>query len=135
MSKWQKGRKIGTNGNRTVMALTEVDKRRVNGFRELITNTPIPLTHHAIQQPQPLLRAWWLWPAHHHTYVQDGIHSLGQQHDDLPPFVRTSDPSPAHSASPPIQRSPHLHDRAIDAVPDQFPIGSLSLHGSLSAPP
>ena len=54
---------------------------------------------------------------------------------DLPPFVRTSDPSPAHSAFPPLQRSPHFHDRAIDAVPDQVPIGSLSLHGSLSAPP
>ena len=54
---------------------------------------------------------------------------------DLPPFVRTSNPSPAHSASPPLQRSPHLHDRVIDAVPDQFPISSLSLHGSLSAPP
>ena len=37
---------------------------------------------------------------------------------DLPPFVRTSDPSPAHFASPPLQRSPHLHDRAIDTVPD-----------------
>ena len=54
---------------------------------------------------------------------------------DLPPFVRTSDPSPTHSASSPPQHSSRLHDRAIDAVPDQFPISSLSLHGSLSAPP
>ena len=29
---------------------------------------------------------------------------------DLPPFARTSDPSPAHSASPPLSHSSHLHD-------------------------
>ena len=29
---------------------------------------------------------------------------------DLPPFVRTSDLSPAHCTSPPLQRSPHLHN-------------------------
>ena len=55
--------------------------------------------------------------------------------DDLPPFVRTSDPSPAHSTSPPLSRSSHLHDRAINAIPDQFPTSSLFLHGSLSEPP
>ena len=54
---------------------------------------------------------------------------------DLPPFVRTSDPSPAHSASPPLQRSPHLHNQVIDTVPDRFPASSLSRHGSLSEPP
>ena len=39
-SKWQKGRKIGTNGKRSAVALTEVDKRHVMDFRKLITNTP-----------------------------------------------------------------------------------------------
>ena len=58
-----------------------------------------------------------------------------REDNDLPPFVRTSDPSPAHSASPPLQHSPHLHDRAIDAIPDRFPTSSLSLHGSLSESP
>ena len=38
-SKWQKGRKIGTNGKRSAVALTEVDKRRVMDLRKLITNT------------------------------------------------------------------------------------------------
>ena len=41
---------------------------------------------------------------------------------DLPLFVRTSDPSPAYPASSPPQHSPHLHHRAIDAIPDRFPI-------------
>ena len=54
---------------------------------------------------------------------------------DLSPFVKTSDPSPAYPASSPPQHSPHLHYRAIDAIPDRFPISSLSLPGSLSESP
>ena len=54
---------------------------------------------------------------------------------DLPPFATTSDSSPAHSASPLLQHSPHLHNWAINAIPDQFPTSSLSLHGSLSESP
>ena len=46
-SKWQKGRKIGTNGKRNTVVLTEMDKRRVRDSRELITNTSILLTHYA----------------------------------------------------------------------------------------
>ena len=46
-SKWQKERKIGTNGKRNAVALTEVDKRRVRDSRELITNTSNLLTHYA----------------------------------------------------------------------------------------
>ena len=42
-----KSRKIGTNGKRNTMALTEVDKRCVNGSRESITNTLVLLAHHA----------------------------------------------------------------------------------------
>src|ERR1700743_2542349 len=80
MSKWQKGHKIGTNGKRNAVALTEVDKRRVWDSREFITNTSILLTHYATRYPQPLLRAWWLRPMHHHPYVSYGIRSLGQQH-------------------------------------------------------
>ena len=38
--------------------------------------------------------------------------------DDLPPFATASDPGPAHSASPPRQRSSHRHDRATASVPD-----------------
>ena len=47
MSEWQKERKIGTNSKRNAVALTEVDKRCVRDSRELITNTPILLTHYA----------------------------------------------------------------------------------------
>ena len=47
MSEWQKERRIGTNGERDAVGLTEVDKRRVNGSREFITNTLILLAHHA----------------------------------------------------------------------------------------
>ena len=54
---------------------------------------------------------------------------------DLPPFATASDPGPAHSASPPLQRSSDLHDRATASVPDRFPTSSLSRHGSLSEPP
>src|SRR6202000_287055 len=88
MFKWQKGRKRGTNGKRNAVALTEVDKRRVRDFRELITNTSILLTHYATQQPQLLLRAWWLRPTHHHPYVSYGICSLGQQHDHVRSPIR-----------------------------------------------
>ena len=42
-----KERKIGTNGKRNAVALTEVDKRRVRDFRTLITNTSNLLTHYA----------------------------------------------------------------------------------------
>ena len=41
---------------------------------------------------------------------------------DPPPFATAPDPSPAHSASPLLQHSPHLHDQAITSVPDDFPI-------------
>src|ERR1700743_658691 len=88
MSKWQKGRRIGTNGKRNAVALTEVDKRRVWDSRELITNTSILLTQHASRQPQPLLRAWWLRPTHHHPYVSYGIRSFGQQHGHVRSPVR-----------------------------------------------
>ena len=44
---WQKEHKIGTNGKRNAVALTEVDKRRVRDSRELITNTSNLLTHYA----------------------------------------------------------------------------------------
>ena len=54
---------------------------------------------------------------------------------DLPPFATASDPGPAHSASPPLQRSSDLHDRATTSIPDRFPTSSLSRHGSLSEPP
>ena len=88
MSKWQKGCKIGTNGKRNAVALTEKDKRRVNGLRELITNTLNLLAHHATRQPQPLLRAWWLQPAHHHLYVLDGILLFSQQYGHVRSPVR-----------------------------------------------
>ena len=38
--------------------------------------------------------------------------------DDLPPFTTAPDPSPAHSASPPLQHSPRLHNRMIDTIPN-----------------
>ena len=41
---------------------------------------------------------------------------------DLPSFATASDPGPAHSASPPCQRSSHRHDQATASVPDDFPI-------------
>ena len=47
VAKWQKWSRIGTNGKRDAVGLIEKDKRRVNGFRGLITNTPILLAHHA----------------------------------------------------------------------------------------
>ena len=62
-------------------------------------------------------------------------HWIPLQAVDLPPFATASDPGPAHSASPPHQRSSHLHDRATASVPDKFPTSSLSRHGSLSEPP
>ena len=58
-----------------------------------------------------------------------------EENVDLPPFVKTSDPSPAYPASSPPQHSPHLHYQAINAIPDRFPISSLSLPGSLSESP
>ena len=62
--------------------------------------------------------------------------SLIQRVDgDLPPFATASNPGPAHSASPPLQRSSDLHDRATASVPDRFPTSSLSRPGSLSEPP
>ena len=42
-----KGCKIGTNGKRDTVALTEEDKRCVTSLREFITNTSILLAHHA----------------------------------------------------------------------------------------
>ena len=47
MSKWPKEHKIGTNGKRNTVALTEVDKRHVNNLRKLITDTSNFLTPHA----------------------------------------------------------------------------------------
>ena len=44
---------------------------------------------------------------------------------DLPPLATTSNSSPAHSASPSLQHSSHLHDQAIASVPDQFLTSSL----------
>src|SRR6202000_3498795 len=88
MFKWQKERKIGTNGKRNAVALTEVDKRRVRDPRELINNTSFLLTHYATRQSQPLLRARWLRPTHHHPYVSYGIRSLGQQHGHVRSPVR-----------------------------------------------
>ena len=69
-NKWQKG--CGGADRR--------DTIHVIGLRELITNTSTFLAHHALQQSQLLLCAWWLWPVHHYLHVQDGLLLLGQQH-------------------------------------------------------
>ena len=80
VSKWQKGHKIGTNGKKYVVVLIEGDTIHVTGLRELITNTSTFLAHHALQQSQLLLCAWWLWPVHHYLHVKDGLLLLSQQH-------------------------------------------------------
>ena len=56
MSKWQKGRKIGTNGKRNTVAPTKEDKRHVTSLGEL---TPT-LLFHKLSMPRDSLNRYYV---------------------------------------------------------------------------
>ena len=73
-----------------------------------------PPVENSIPLPVPALAPCCLGP----TTTLPALEEITEEPADLPPFARTSDPSPTHSASPLLLCSSHLYDQATASVPD-----------------